>query len=108
MTNYNSTTEKQIIWFLKEQRMWIVIFCYFLVSQSCPTLCKPMECSPSGSSVHGISQARICRMLPFPTKGSSQPRDQTCVSCTAADPDAVYLWAAGEEPIYSGKESEKG
>ena len=29
------------------------------VAQSCPTLCDPMDCSPSGSSVHGILQARI-------------------------------------------------
>ena len=28
-------------------------------AQSCPTLCDPMDCSPPGSSVHGISQARI-------------------------------------------------
>ena len=30
-----------------------------LATQLCPTLCDPMDCSPSGSSVHGISQARI-------------------------------------------------
>ena len=30
-----------------------------LVTQSCPTLCDPMDCSPPGSSVHGILQARI-------------------------------------------------
>ena len=29
------------------------------VAQSCPTLCDPMDYSPSGSSVHGILQARI-------------------------------------------------
>ena len=29
------------------------------VAQSCPTLCDPMDCSPSGSSVHGIFQARV-------------------------------------------------
>ena len=29
------------------------------VAQSCPTLCDPMDCSPPGSSVHGIPQARI-------------------------------------------------
>ena len=29
------------------------------VAQSCPTLCDPMECSPPGSSVHGIFQARV-------------------------------------------------
>ena len=30
-----------------------------LVAQSCPTLCDPMDCSPSSSSVHGVLQARI-------------------------------------------------
>ena len=30
-----------------------------LVAQSCPTFCSPMDCSPPGSSVHGILQARI-------------------------------------------------
>ena len=30
-----------------------------LVAQSCPTLCNPMDCSPPGSFVHGILQARI-------------------------------------------------
>ena len=33
--------------------------CLCLVTQSCPTLCDPKDCSPPGSSVHGISQARI-------------------------------------------------
>ena len=30
-----------------------------LATQSCPTLCNPMDCNPPGSSVHGILQARI-------------------------------------------------
>ena len=30
-----------------------------LVTQLCPTLCDPMDCSPPGSSVHGILQARV-------------------------------------------------
>ena len=29
------------------------------VAQSCPTLCDPMDCRPSGSSIHGIFQARV-------------------------------------------------
>ena len=29
------------------------------VAQSCPTLCHPMDCSPPGSSIHGIFQARV-------------------------------------------------
>ena len=53
-------------------------------AQSCPTLCDPMDCSPPGSSVHGILQARILEQVAMPSsRGSSQPRDQTQVSCTA-------------------------
>ena len=36
---------------------------------SCPTLCDPMNCSPTGSSVHGILQARYWSELPFPSPG---------------------------------------
>ena len=44
----------------------------------------PMDCSPSGSSIHGILQATIPEWgaIPF-SRGSSQPRDQTQVSCIA-------------------------
>ena len=53
-----------------------------LVAQSCPTLCHPMDCSPLGSSVHGILQAKILEWVPISfSRGSSQPRDQTRVSC---------------------------
>ena len=34
-----------------------------LVSQSCPTVCDPIDCSPPGSSVHGVSQARILEWI---------------------------------------------
>ena len=40
-----------------------------LVTQSCPTLCNPMDCSPPGSSVHGIFQAGILSGLSFPSPG---------------------------------------
>ena len=47
-----------------------------LVAQSCRTLCDPMDCSPPGSSVHGISQARILEWVAIScTRGSPQPRD---------------------------------
>ena len=53
-----------------------------LVAQSCLTLCNPMDCSPPGSSVHGIFQARILGRVAIPfSRGSSQPRDRTWVSC---------------------------
>ena len=57
----------------------ITVLC--LVAQPCPTLCDPMDCSPPGSSVHGIRQARILEWLATLTsRGYSQPRDQTWVS----------------------------
>ena len=49
--------------------------------QSCPTLCDHMDCRPPGSSVRGILRARILQWVALPSsRGSSQPRDQTCVS----------------------------
>ena len=39
------------------------------VAQLCPTLCGPVNCSPPGSSVHGILQIRIWSGLPFPSPG---------------------------------------
>ena len=43
--------------------------------QSCPTLCDPMDCSPPGSSVHGISLARILEWVAISySRGSSQTR----------------------------------
>ena len=62
-----------------------VILCTFLVgclvAQLCLTLCNPMDCSPPGSSVHGILQARILEWVAMPfSRGSSWPGDRTCVS----------------------------
>ena len=37
-----------------------------LVAQSCPTLCNPMDCSPPGSSVRGILQARVLEWVAIP------------------------------------------
>ena len=55
-----------------------------LVTQSCLSLCYPMDYSPSGSSVHGILQARILEWVAISfSRGSSQSRDWTQVSCIA-------------------------
>ena len=46
------------------------------VSQLCPTLCNPVDCSLPGSSVHGIVQARILEWVALSfSKRFSQPRD---------------------------------
>ena len=51
------------------------------VVQSCPALCDPMDCSLSGSSLHGIFQARILEWVAISfSRRSSQPRDRTQVS----------------------------
>ena len=51
------------------------------VYQSCPTLCDTMGCSLPGFSVHGILPTRILEWVAMPSsRGSSQPRDQICVS----------------------------
>ena len=61
-----------------------ICWCCYLVVQSCLTLCDPMDCSPPGSSVHGISHARILEWVAISsTRRSSQPRDWTCISCLA-------------------------
>ena len=66
-----------------------------LVAQLCPTLCDPMDCSPPGSSVHGILQARILEWVAISSsRESSQPRDWIWVSCIA---DGFFtFWATRE------------
>ena len=55
-----------------------------LVTELCPTLCDPMDCSPPGCSTRGILQARILEWIAISfSRGSFRPRDQTWVSCIA-------------------------
>ena len=55
-----------------------------ILSLSPVRLCDPMDCSPPGSSVRGISQARNLELFAISlSRGSFPSRDQTCVSCTA-------------------------
>ena len=61
--------------------IWLCYSCY-LFAKSCPTLCDPMDCSLPGSSVYGISQARILGWVAiFFSRGFSWPRDHAPVSC---------------------------
>ena len=53
------------------------------------------DCSPPGSSVHRILQARILEWVAISfSKGSSPPRDQICISCTGTW--ILYHWATWE------------
>ena len=63
--------------------------------QSCLTLCNPSDCSPPGFSVHGILQARTLEWIVIPfSRGTSQPRDQTLVSCITGR--FFTIWATGK------------
>ena len=81
---------------------WLIHACNFLkaifkllVTQSCLTLCDPMDCGPPGSSVHGILQARILEWVAIPFfRGTSRPRDRTLVSCIAGR--FFIVWATWE------------
>ena len=54
------------------------------VAQSRPTLCNPMDCSPPGSSIHRILQARILEWVVISfAREPSRPRNQTQVSLIA-------------------------
>jgi len=68
--------------------------CVCSLTQLCLTLCDPMDCSPPGSSAHGILQARILEWVAMPSsRGSSQPRDQT----------RLLHWQADSLPVAQGE-----
>ena len=69
------------------------IQCVCSVSQSCPTLCNPMDCSPPGPSLHGESPGKNTGVDCTPSsRGSSQPRDWTQVSHIAGG--FFTIWAS--------------
>ena len=70
-----------------------VVFCC-LVSRVW-LFCNPMDCSPPGSSLHGVLQARILEWFAMPcSRGSSQPRHRTCVSYIGGR--VLYCWSIME------------
>ena len=77
------------------------MYIYIMPAQllpSCPTLCNPMDCSPPNSSVYGILQVRILQWVAMPSsRGSSRPKDQTCVSrLSCIGRRILYHWATWE------------
>ena len=65
------------------------------VAKSCPTLCDPRDCSPPGSPVHGVLQARILEWVAISSfRGFFKPRNQTgisYVSCTGMLPSSEAM-----------------
>ena len=88
LTNYNSVILMVALGFVSSTCQSTSKRCTVLRlrldTQSCPTLCDPMDCSPPVSSAHGIFQARMLEWVAISfSRGSSRPRDQIQVSCTA-------------------------
>ena len=76
-------TKKVILFYLPIYLPFLVFFILLSVLSPsvCPTLCTTLDCSPQGTSVHRILQARILEWVTISFYGgSSQPRDQTHVS----------------------------
>ena len=94
----------------------MLLFSPWVVSDSFET---PWTCNPPGSSVHGISQARILERVAISfSRGSSRPRDRGCISCidrwilyqcTTWEAQihhkncfsTLWFWAKTHSPIYS-------
>ena len=85
----------------RDEEMSVFMHVYSMsVAQSYPTLCDPMDCSPPGSSVHGILQARVLKWVAIPfSRESSQPRDWIQVSCLAGR--FFTIWATREAHVYT-------
>ena len=89
--------EKQT-WCLKHSDLYLFLIMFPWIRirakslHSCPTLCDPVDCSLPGSCDHGILQARILEWGAISySRGSSQPRDRTCVS---------YVSCTGRRVLY--------
>ena len=73
----------------------------FLVAQPCPALYNPVDCSPPGSSVHGILQARIPEWVAMPSsrgstpaQGSIEPRSPPLqVDSLPLEPHGTHIWS---------------
>ena len=73
------------------------------VPQLCPTLCNPMAFRPPGSSVHGISQARTLEWISVSfSRGSSWPRDPTCISCVNCIGSRFFTSEPPGKPLTTG------
>ena len=76
-----------------------VFYVVVLVAQSSLTLCDPMGCTPLGSSIHGILQARMLQWVLSPfSRGSPRPRDGTQASGIAGK--FFTVWATWKPVFY--------
>ena len=98
--------------------VWVCQNCFLCFCECCErkwkwscsvmsdSFCDPVDCSPPGSSIHGILQARILEWVAIPfSRGSSQSRDRTHVSRIAGI--RFNLWATREAHLFCFSTLEK-
>ena len=79
----------------------LCLLCLFLVIQSFPTLCDPLDCSPQAFLSTGFSGKDTGIGCHFLFWGSSWPRDWTCIFCVSCIGDRFFIyWAIGEAQIF--------
>ena len=79
-------------WYIFHQDIFQYTVILWLILKSCPALCNLMDCSPPGSSVHGISLSRLLEWVAISfSRGSSQARDWTHIGRRI-----LYHWATRE------------
>ena len=79
--------------------------CVCVLSHFSHVFVTPMNCNLLGSSVHGVFQARIWEWVAMPSsRGSSQPRDQTCNSCGSC----IAGWFFKAEPLGEPQARDQG
>ena len=89
------------IWDIFQKFSKVFYPCCCLVPKLCLTLCDPVNCSPPGSSVHRISQARILEWAAISfSRGSSLLKDQTCISYIGRW--ILYHWGTRKAHIIYG------
>ena len=99
--------EEGVYWEFGTGRYEVSYYHICLFAQSFLTVCDLMNCSPSGSSVHGILQARILEWVAVSfSRGSSQSSYQTYVSCVAGGLSTLWAirnieWLSNEVLFYS-------
>ena len=84
----NLSNNTLAFFFLSVHKLLSDVFAFLLITfprvhahmLSCVRLCASLDCSPSGSPVHEIFQARILKWVAISSRGSSRPRDQTHAS----------------------------
>ena len=83
--NLEFNIKKKAYGLMEFQRL-LVIYCCYLVTKLCPTFCDSMNCSPPGSTVHGVFQARILEWVAISfSRGSPQPRIEPASSAWQED-----------------------